>query len=99
MTFTALQAAPGNRGRTGERWGRRAAVKGRCRVSVSVCDVSVGFQLWTPGTEGKDLSGKVGAVCGLRQKRGRRLRATLQWRVTDITFSKCRVICGGRFWV
>lgn len=73
-------------------------MKERCFVSVSVCVVSVGFQLWTRGREGKDLSGKVGAVCGLRQKRGR-LRATLQWRVTDITFSKCRVICGGRFWV
>lgn len=30
--FTALHAAPGNGGRTGESWDRRAAVKGRCCV-------------------------------------------------------------------
>lgn len=52
-TFTALHAAPGNGGRTGERWDRRAAVKGGV---VLCCVVSVGFQLWTPGREGGQRS-------------------------------------------
>lgn len=102
MCFSGFHCAACSSGEwweSGKRWDRRAAVKGRCCVSVSVHVVSVGFQLWTPGRDGKDLSGKVGAVWRLREKRGQRLRATLQGRVTDKTFSKCRVICGGRFWV
>lgn len=85
------------RGTVGE-WGE-VGREGRCSVGVSVRVVSVGFQLRTPRREGKDLLGNVGAVCGLREKRGQRLRAALRWRVTDKMFSKCRVICGGRFWV
>ena len=48
---------------------------------------------------GGSLLEKAGAVRGLREKRGHHLRAELQWKVTDKTFSKCRVICGSRFWV
>lgn len=60
-------------------WVLHRCVGGWCAVcAVSVCAVSVGFRLWTPRREGKDLSGKVGAVHGLREKQGQCLRAVLQ---------------------
>lgn len=61
-TFTALHAAPGNGGRTGERWDRRAAVKGGvvlcCVSGISAPDSWEGGQIslgeggccvWAPG--------------------------------------------------
>lgn len=89
--YTQLQGTVGELGRDG--------TGGQLWREVLCCVVSVGFQLRTPGREGRDLSEKANAVCRLREKRGQRPRAALHWKVTDTTFSKCRAIYGGRSWV
>lgn len=45
VAFTALHAAPRNGGRTGERWDRRVALKGRSCVSGCCVGLPVGVAL------------------------------------------------------